>query len=401
MADNSFDAFGKCSLNLQVEDNDSGIPASALSVVLFDSIHNIYPTAKLYFNDNTGVYHEYMGFVNGTKITISFGLNTESWKTCPYTIVKNAEPAQTSQNGLGGSTEISLIHEFYAKQAKTSAGFNSNISDIISDLMSKYNFDSTDIDSTSNSGLWYQPYLTDVEFIKNILMPYAYSTASEDSPFYCFVTSNNEFLFKSYKKLMTQNPVKEYIYRSLGADNSLTDDSILTAVPVQSSVMDIRPFYNRMGYYWNENGEFTKEDNNFVLKDFPKGAVDPIPIKADLDLVTGILPELDDDIKLDDNKNNRFGQKINPVVKAISPEKMIISVRLNRELCAGKIIKLNFPTTENNVSSEMSLRSSGNYLIESCYHKWTGKDAITVCTCTKQTVKVNGNYRNSNVIVTR
>lgn len=399
MADNSFDAFSKCSLNLKVEDNDSGIPASALSVVLFDSIHKIYPTAKLYFNDNTGIFHEYMGFVNGIKIGISFGLTTEDWKTCPYIILKNSEPAQLSQNGLGGSAEIALVHEYYAKQTKESASYESNISDIISDLVGKYSFESTDIDSTINSGLWFQPYMYDVEFIQNILMPYAYSTDSEDSPFYCFITSDNVFNFKSYKKLMNQNPVKEYTYRSLGANDSLTDDSILTAVPLQSSVSDIKPVYNRIGYYWNENGEFTKEENNFILTDFPKGASDPIPIKADLDLVTDIVHELDDDVIFDDTKNNRFGQKINPVAKAIFPEKMIMSVRLNRELSAGKIIKMNFPTTESDASSELSLRSSGNYLIESCYHKWTGKDAITICICTRQTVKVNGNYRNNSIIL--
>ena len=200
---------------------------------------------------------------------------------------------------------------------------------------------------------------------------------------------------------MTQNPVKEYNYRSLGANDSLTDDSILTAVPVQSSMTEVKPYYNRMGYYWNENGEFTKEDNNFLLTDYPKDAIDPIPIKADLGLLTGLVPELDDDIQYDDSKNNRFGQGINPVAKAVSVEKMVISVRLNRELCAGKVIKLNFPTTENNESSEKSLRSSGNYLIESCYHKWTGRDAITICVCTKQTVKVTGSYRNNSIILSR
>lgn len=400
MAENSFDAFSKCALNLKVEDDDSGIPASALSLVLFDSIHNIFPIAKLYFNDYTGIYHEYMAFINGIKVEVFFGLTTENWKKCPYIVVKNSEPAQVSQNGLGGQTEIALVHESFYKQKIDSASFDSNISDIISDLTGKYGFESTDIDSTSNSGLWFQPYLNDFDFIKKILMPYAYSADSEDSPFYCFITSDNGFHFKSYKKLMEQNPVKEYKYRSLGADDSLTDDSILTAVPVQIPVSDIRPYYNRTGCYWDENGEFTKEEN-IKLADFPKGATDPIPVKADLDLMTGIYQGLDDDFLFDDNKNNRFGQKINPVIKAISPEKLVISVRLNRELCSGKIIKLNFPTTEDNNSSELSLRSSDNYLIESCYHKWTGKDAITICVCTKQTVKVNGNYRNNSIIISR
>lgn len=401
MADKEgFDAFGKCAINIQVEENDTGIAASAVNFVLFDSIYSIYPTAKLYFTDSTGIYNEYMGFVNGIKVTISFGNAEEDWKKCPYVVFKNSEPSQNSQNGMGGSLELSLLHDYYSTQKKESAGYNSNISDIISDLVGKYNFNSIDLDSTLNSGLWIQPYVTDVEFIKDFLLPYAYSTDAGYSPFYAFITSDNEFFFKSYKKMMLQNPVKEYVYRSLGDAESFTDDTILTAVPLQSSVSDLKPFYNRIKYYWNEMGEYTKEGENALLTDYPKGATDPIPVKADLELLTGFVAGLDDDILLDDTKNNRFGQEINPVNRAISSEKMIVSVRLNRELSSGKIVKLSFPNVQSDESSDNSLRSSGNYLIESCYHKWTGRDAVTVMVCTKQTVKVN-TYRNSNIILSR
>ena len=396
----NYDAFGKCALNLQVEGEDSGIPPSSLNLTIFDSIHNLYPTAKLNFSDYTGIYHEYMGFVDGIKLSLSFGLSTKDWKTCPYVVFKNSEPAQFAQNGLGGNLELSLIHDYYSVQNKESAGYNSNISDIISDLIKKYQFEGTDIDSTLNSGLWYQPYVTDADFIRNILMPYAYSTDAQFSPFYAFITSDNQFFFKSYKKMIMQNPVKEYTYRTLGSADALSEDSILTAVPVQMSMSEIKPFYNRIKYYWNEVGEYVKESENALITDYPKGVTEPIPVKADIDLVTGLIHQLDDDIMLEDTKNDRFGQEINPVSKAVSPEKMIVSVMLNRELSSGKVVKLNFPTVKENNSSEKSLRSSGNYLIESCYHKWTGRDAITVMVCVKQTVTTSS-YRNNNIILSR
>ena len=71
----------------------------------------------------------------------------------------------------------------------------------IKESAKKYNFDKIDIENTLNSGYWYQPYINDSEFIMNYLLPFAFSNSSQNTPFYCWIDSNNEFHFKSFQSM--------------------------------------------------------------------------------------------------------------------------------------------------------------------------------------------------------
>ena len=86
------------------------------------------------------------------------------------------------------------------------------------EIVRLYPFDSVDIESTFNSGLWYQPFVTNAEFINNYLLPFAYSTSAQNTPYYSFIDSNNKFNFKSFNSMFTQNPIKEMEYGTKGVN---------------------------------------------------------------------------------------------------------------------------------------------------------------------------------------
>ncbi len=399
---NSNDAFNKASIRLEVDNIVSEIKPQGMSFTLYDSLYSFYPKASLSINDYSGTYQEYMAFVNGTKVKISFGNNEEDWKKCSYRVVKNSTPEQKSQNNIGGDLELSLIHDYYNTQSKNSRAFNSNISDIIRTLSRKYSFNSLDIDDTLNSGIWYQPFITDGDFIFNQLLPFAYSTDSDNSPFYCYIDSNNNFNFKNYKKLFLQNPIREFYYKSGGTISSLDRDSILAISFSQVPLSEVQPFYNRIIQHYDEKGNYVREGQNSKLTDFPKNNTEAIPLKANTSAITSIENNLyDDDIILDYNKNNRLGYISNSVGKVLSPDKVVLTVNLDRSLVSGKKVRLNLPSMQDGFSDEISLRNTGDYIIESSYHKWTGTNAITILVCSKQIIKVTKEYRNINLVLNR
>ena len=168
-------------------------------------------------SDYEGLMNEYLAWVDGTSVEVTFGLDESSCKKCKFVVCKNAVPQQrTSSNGTGGDFEIELIHDYYYSQVKTSKAYKSNISDIISSLAKKYKFNKINIDKTTNSGIWYQPYVNDSEFIMDYLLPFAFSSSSQNTPFYCWINSNNEFNFKSFQSMFNSTPIKELTYTTKG-----------------------------------------------------------------------------------------------------------------------------------------------------------------------------------------
>ena len=194
MSESSNNAFNNAYVSLKVNGLDSQISPMSFSIIEFDSIYQFYSKAKLVVSDYEGILNEYLGFVDGTSVEIFLGENESSAKSCKFVVDKNSVPQQTtSSNGIGGDFEISLIHDFYSKQNKSSNAYESNISSIVQKLAKKYTFTKIDIEDTLNNGIWYQPYITDSEFIVNYLLPFAYSNTSRKSPFYAFIDSNNIF----------------------------------------------------------------------------------------------------------------------------------------------------------------------------------------------------------------
>ena len=188
-----YSAFQKAVLNVKVNENESGLSPSSISLMEFDSIFQFYPKCKIAISDSTGQLNEYLTFVNGTNLEILFGANDSTSKKCRFVVAKDAVPQQQTVSSIGGAFELETIHEYFYKQYKKSKSYSSNISDIVKSIVKNYNFSQINIESTLNTGNWYQPYVNDSEFINDYLLPFSYSSSSKNTPFFSFINSNNEF----------------------------------------------------------------------------------------------------------------------------------------------------------------------------------------------------------------
>lgn len=395
MAEN-MSAFQRATISLKVNGNDSGLSPMSFSVIEFDSIYQFYPKVKFIVSDYEGIANEYLAFVDGTEVEITFGESDDSVKKCKFVVAKNAVPQQkTSSNGIGGDFEIELIHDYFMKQYKKSDAYQSNISDIVSEIASKYQFDSIDVEQTLNSGYWYQPFVNDSEFIINYLLPFAFSNSAQNTPFYAFIDSNNVFHFKSFNSMFNSTPLKEITYGTYGIDIIANGNIFYSINFSQLELSKIKPYFNCRYYNYDEDGNISLENDSLLKYTKSQGKY---PIIGSSTNPTEIISLYDNDIKQDDTKNNNKGFAINLHKDVVLPDKITINTHLDKTLVCGNTIRVNMPNVTSNDSDSKSLRNTGVYLIESSYHIWDSKNARTMLVCSKQNVNLTGQYRNNKIL---
>lgn len=395
MAEN-MSAFQRATISLKVNGNDSGLSPMSFSVIEFDSIYQFYPKVKFIVSDYEGVANEYLAFVDGTEVEITFGESDDSVKKCKFVVAKNAVPQQkTSSNGIGGDFEIELIHDYFMKQYKKSDAYQSNISDIVSEIASKYQFDSIDVEQTLNSGYWYQPFVNDSEFIINYLLPFAFSNSAQNTPFYAFIDSNNVFHFKSFNSMFNSTPLKEITYGTYGIDIVANGNIFYSVNFSQLELSKIKPYFNCRYYNYDEDGNISLENDSLLKYTKSQGKY---PIIGSSTNPTEIISLYDNDIKQDDTKNNNKGFAINLHKDVVLPDKITINTHLDKTLVCGNTIRVNMPNVTSNSSDALSLRNTAIYLIESSYHIWDSKNARTMLVCSKQNVNLTEQYRNNKIL---
>jgi hypothetical protein len=395
MAEN-MSAFQRATISLKINGNDSGLSPMSFSVIEFDSIYQFYPKVKFVVSDYEGIANEYLAFIDGTEIEIIFGASDDTVKKCKFVVGKNAVPQQkTSSNGIGGDFEIELIHDYFMKQYKNSKAYQSNISDIVSELVSKYRFESVDIENTINSGYWYQPFVNDSEFIIDYLLPFAFSNSARNTPFYSFIDSNNIFHFKSFQSMYDSTPLKEVSYGTDGLDIIGNNNIFYSVNFSQLELSKIKPFFNCKYYNYDKNGKIITENDSLLKYINSQGNY---PIVGNSNKETNIISLYDDDIKQNDTDNNNKGIIINSHKDVVLPDKIMINTRLDKSLVSGNTINVNMPMVTSNSSDAKSIRNTGKYLIESSYHIWDSKNARTLLICSKQNVQLTDDYRNKNIL---
>lgn len=395
MAEN-MSAFQRATISLKVNGNDSGLSPMSFSVIEFDSIYQFYPKVKFIVSDYEGIANEYLAFVDGTEVEITFGESDDSVKKCKFVVAKNAVPQQkTSSNGIGGDFEIELIHDYFMKQYKKSDAYQSNISDIVSEIASKYQFDSIDVEQTLNSGYWYQPFVNDSEFIINYLLPFAFSNSAQNTPFYAFIDSNNVFHFKSFNSMFNSTPLKEISYGTHGVDIIANGNIFYSVNFSQLELSKIKPYFNCRYYNYDEDGNISLENDSLLKYTKSQGKY---PIIGSSTNPTEIISLYDNDIKQDDTKNNNEGFAINLHKDVVLPDKITINTHLDKTLVCGNTITVNMPNVTSNSSDTLSLRNTSIYLIESSYHIWDSKNARTMLVCSKQNVNLTEQYRNNKIL---
>lgn len=356
-------------ITLKIDNRELDFNPKSFSFSIRDSIYKLYNEANLKILDSSGIMQEIGMFTEGLEVEIDYGFKDDTLLKSKFVIVDDDLEAPTSQTYIGGTVNLSLLNSYYNYQNILSKAYpNKSISDVIRILVNKYNkFSKTNIDETGNILNWYQPLMTDVEFIDKILLPNAYSKLYRDYPFFCYIDSNNEFNFKNYKSLLSQPPIKlKFIRDSIKKPEKNT---ITYYRRFSVGNINLRDFKNRKTYYQNiTDGSYVDKEDSFI--DYPSNNNK----KTQIIKTNNIINYYDLGKKLVSKnrgyEDNIEGRKVFSMREATGIEKFLIVIPLNVEIVSGKLVELEIPMISNKGNEDLSQRYCDNYLVERVDHTW-------------------------------
>ena len=345
------------------------------SLLMHDSIHNLLPNATFIYDDQTALFNEYRAFADGVKLEIEYGFREKEVLSVPYLInsAQVDEIGLKNQGVMAGKIQVNLIHKWINDlNLSASEGYQGRISDVLEELIQddKKIFNSTEIGSSENDGIWYQSMISKMDFIK-LLQNNAFSVNSPEAPWYAFINSGNNFYFTDYQSLMKQSSCASLTFTPLQSE-FLAEDSINN---IQLFSLDFAKYSKAINTEWN----FIELDSFDVVSE-EKNIIDKIP--------TGLAPFVyksagttsyfnggswfaDGDSFYEENSHGRLNSSAREVFVL---EKVILDTFLHPEIRAGMTIDITLATQDSSGITD-SLYYTGKWLVEDSVHKWDGEEA--------------------------
>jgi hypothetical protein len=239
-------------------------------------------------------------------------------------------------------------------------------------------FKSIDVENTADQGRWYCPGMTESEFITKLLIPSMYDGEARGTPYYCFITCNNEVKVKFWQSLWNQQT--EFVFElkypaTLEADGKLP---IFNFNPLQFGYEASIEAINQMQFGLGKDGSYTSSMFVDELNPcFKKNVLAGLPVNAPTDEVRSQIELLAHDIEANNTDAINGALDVNNLRPLLTQEKIMVSVPMNPNIVSGKKLKIEIPSQVNDQTD--FLRYTGDYLIETCYRQ-VG-NGIGICTC--------------------
>jgi hypothetical protein len=381
---------------IDIEKKELDIWAENIKFSVRDSIHQLYPKAIIEFLDAFGLIQERSFIVDGTSINMSYSFNKEKI-VCPYNVISDENVDALTSSYIAGNVKINLLHNFnWIEKINSKVYKNKKISEIITEIFSTYQFNKKTIIETDNKNNWYQPLVRECEFINNILLPNAFSPKCNDTPYFCFINSNNELNFTTYNEMISHSNTIDLVIspqdRKVSPNlNILSLNRYITGNDITNPIYYMKDFEIS-----SSDGQII--ENNYKLIDYPRTfpiitrnePPKQIPVKNNGELYKSylMLPSAITAGQRDNNKGRSLYRQSN----GFFLDRMHIILPLNLKLIAGKTVTLNLVTS----NKEKSSRFNGNYIIENSEHIWNGHEGITIIDIGRKNIKVPTRYEGYN-----
>ena len=349
----------------------SDIDPESYSFSVHDSIKSFYSSASLQIVDPSGIFHESLFDCEGNIFKIHYGINKSTSFESNYVVINNETPDIMRTGLLSGHLNINMLHEFYDYQVVENNAYKGRISDIVSKLVSTYPFGSIDKNDTGSDSIWYQMSMTQKDFVEKVLIPNAYSSNANNSPFACFITTDNKFNFRNYYWLLNNKKNITLVYKP-----RTQDDTSLT------SIIDIKPFrkgskYSKIARYREivtrdyTTGSYSKEYSSITDNPTVKLGNLKVPIVCPNNKkVTNY--EYYSFTKKENGESESLKARKNYIdINSYDLDKLLITTLFNPDLHSGMVITIN-ASVARDTGIEYGLSQSGQYLIEDCIHSWDG-----------------------------
>ena len=349
------------------------LPRTGINVQLSDSIYDLCPTMTITVPDSSGLL---IGARAG-GYGVRYDFELASYDSVTISLPMRAdhfELASLSEgtSALSGTVRLGLKHSFAFQPSEMRAFKNSSPDSILRTLMMEFGSENltsyNDLDSASvlDMETIYNPNLTPIRFIEEILLPLSSATTSMiNNPFYAFMDIQNRFRFKNLKSILEQPITRTLVFST---QLSMAKSEMFGAEAVKA--VSIIPFSQKYSRIFDvidtetdriENGKWSSVDTSFkkITSGYQMGFYDRKKSLSQYMSETHFQTS-DEMMRLQAgiNLKNR---------KAYMIDKIMVSTLLDLDLCAGRKVKIQ---SYYGNSSEPMTSYSGEYVIESSIHKW-------------------------------
>jgi len=357
-------------IEIFVNDREVEIMSTEFSFSQIDSIYNLFSSGVITFHDKSGLLQEFLMTMEGSKVQINYGINND-FNKCAYVVKKDALEETETRGFLNGMVDMSLVHEWYNFQEIESTAYKDRISNIIRGIAEGYDFKSVDVNDTGNNDIWYQPLITDAAFIVKHLLPNSFSNNSNNTPFFCYITSDNTFHFRNAGSLMSGSPVDtiEYLMESKAELNPGAINAIKRWRDGSDKNRSLRA---RMIYKLNrEDGGLIEEEDSMGL--YPQKNGFKLPILNDKGTYSSFL-DLDYEEKEIGRKENLKGYIAHTMRDTLFLDRFLVMIPFKPKIRSGDVIKLNIYSMQDEDGTKLSEHYTGNYVVEQSEHIWNGEE---------------------------
>lgn len=345
------------------------VPPESLSFSTADSIYSLYNYGGISIDDPTSYYQEFFVTMEGAIVTLKFG-NTSGFNSCDFMIKKDQVDVFYQPGFFSGEVDVEIVNSWYNKQEAKTIGFKAPISTILTDILSNSGFTSLDIEITGNNDYWYQMGYTDAKFIRDILLPNAYSSSSK-TPFFAYITNDNVFHLKSLATMLSSSPVATIEY-AVPPSNSDNFNYTLNVRRWHQNSDDHREFLSRKIYKVSQDDGSLLETTDDIGSYPPKNNL-TVPI-MNWNKKTSSIVNLDFEHQETGPSENLLGQQVNSTKKSMFLDRFFVFMPLNPAFKSGATVQFNAYTLDQSNQPILSKRFSGIYVIENCEQIWNKED---------------------------
>jgi len=355
---------------------------SEFSFSISDSIWEPYSKMDMDFRDPTGLFLEYLLFNIGAEIEVNFGLENEVISN-----VLNITSEETTEGITGGLLNgiisVRLKNQFFQKQERKNGVYEGTPSEVIEEILGEKEsgFSETFVDTSENSQQWIRPLRTQMELFSDTFLENVYSNNSNNTPFFLFIDSKNDFHFESFSTLFSKSPVAQLELKQVDM-STIDENTIDIFLPFTEKIETLLEGLKRKAFrFSNEDFSFTEEERG--IDEIAPGDY-PVIYNGD-DFRYSMCGE-------DETDCNQKGRELFSHRKSLLPSKAIIVCRLNTLLTAGQTVEVTVDSAIPELST--SICHSGKYLIEKSEHVWQGDRmaGYTRLIVGRKSIKLPGDY---------
>lgn len=366
------------------------------SFSISDSLYSLHNTASLTFEDPTGEFTERLMFIKGAPLTIDYGIKGKSSKKSNLILTSfhQPNPPRGTPGIVSGAMVANFTGAWYGEQTIRSSVYEDTISSIIQSIAGKSDaLRGISIESTDGVDVWYQPYINDAAFIRDILTPNAFSYDAENTPFYAFTTSDGILRFRSAASIYKDSIQDEIVYISnLHQQNSSPQNVLTVRYMREQEDLERQRLHDHTFIIDSGDARLNGEDDSITDHIPPQEG--RLPAIANLDLFTGYT-DFDNEELTIVGRNTEKAQLATYHKPGMFLEHLILVTPFNPKLHSGQRVQFTSYTSSEKDRSEESPTFTDRYVIENCEHIWNGEEfrGYTKCILGRKYINTTNRYR--------